>query len=38
MQKKTTGVLAGVAGAALLMGGTTFALWSDSAEIGRAHV
>lgn len=32
MQKKTTGVIAGVAGAALLMGGTTFALWSDSAD------
>lgn len=32
MQKKTTGLIAGVAGAALLMGGTTFALWSDSAD------
>jgi len=36
MQKKTTGVLAGVAGAALLMGGTTFALWSDSAGVDGA--
>jgi len=36
MQKKTTGVVAGVAGAALLMGGTTFALWSDSADVDGA--
>src|SRR5699024_10635751 len=31
MKKKTTGIIAGAAGAALLMGGGTFALWSDSA-------
>lgn len=33
MNKKTTGLIAGAAGAALLMGGATFALWSDSAEV-----
>jgi len=33
MKKKTTGIIAGAAGAALLMGGGTFALWSDSAEV-----
>ncbi len=38
MQKKTTGVIAGVAGAALLMGGTTFALWSDSAPVDGAQI
>lgn len=31
MNKKTTGILAGAAGAALLIGGGTFALWNDSA-------
>ena len=38
MQKKTAGVVAGVAGAALLMGGTTFALWSDSADVDGATI
>lgn len=38
MQKKTTGVVAGIAGAALLMGGTTFALWSDSADVDGAQI
>lgn len=33
MNKKTTGLVAGAAGAALLMGGATFALWSDSADV-----
>ncbi|UFU03293.1 alternate-type signal peptide domain-containing protein [Ruania suaedae] len=33
MKKTTTGLLAGAAGAALLLGGTTFALWSDSEDI-----
>ncbi|HLS65290.1 MAG TPA: alternate-type signal peptide domain-containing protein [Ruania sp.] len=36
MQKKTTGVVAGIAGAALLMGGTTFAMWKDSADVPGA--
>ena len=38
MQKKTTGVIAGIAGAALLMGGTTFALWSDSDTVDGAEI
>ena len=38
MQKKTTGVVAGIAGAALLMGGTTFALWSDSDTVDGAEI
>lgn len=38
MQKKTTGVVAGIAGAALLMGGTTFALWSDSDTVDGAQI
>lgn len=38
MNKKTTGFVAGVAGAALLMGGTTFALWSDSADVDGAQI
>ncbi|WP_147915465.1 alternate-type signal peptide domain-containing protein [Ruania zhangjianzhongii] len=38
MQKKTTGVIAGIAGAALLMGGTTFALWSDSDTVDGAQI
>lgn len=38
MQKKTTGVVAGIAGAALLMGGTTFALWSDSDTVDGAEL
>lgn len=33
MNKKTTGILAGAAGAALLLGGGTFALWSDSSSV-----
>jgi len=32
MNKKTKGILAGVAGIALLTGGATFATWSDSAS------
>lgn len=32
MNKQTTGIIAGAAGALLLLGGGTFALWSDSAE------
>lgn len=35
MSKKTTGIIAGAAGAALLIGGGTFALWSDSASINN---
>lgn len=31
MKKQTLGIIAGAAGAALLLGGGTFALWSDSA-------
>ena len=33
MKNKTKGVIAGLAGLALLSGGTTFALWSDSDSI-----
>lgn len=33
MNNKTKGIAAGAAGVALLLGGTTFALWSDSEEI-----
>ncbi|MCK6209886.1 alternate-type signal peptide domain-containing protein [Georgenia sp. EYE_87] len=33
MNNKTKGALAGVAGVAILAGGTTFALWSDSDEV-----
>lgn len=33
MNRKTTGLVAGAAGAALLMGGATFALWSDSETV-----
>lgn len=32
MNKKTTGIIAGAAGAALLLAGSTFALWSDSGK------
>ncbi|WP_217133845.1 alternate-type signal peptide domain-containing protein [Leucobacter chinensis] len=32
MKKTTTGFIAGAAGAALLLGGSTFALWSDSVQ------
>lgn len=33
MKNRTKGAVAGVAGVALLAGGTTFALWSDSADL-----
>jgi alternate signal-mediated exported protein len=33
MNNRTKGVIAGIAGLALLTGGTTFALWSDSATV-----
>ena len=33
MNKKTTGILAGAAGAALLIGGGTFALWNDGESV-----
>lgn len=33
MKKTTTGFIAGIAGGALLLGGTTFALWSDSITV-----
>ncbi|WP_052436658.1 alternate-type signal peptide domain-containing protein [Georgenia sp. SUBG003] len=33
MNNRTKGALAGVAGVAILAGGTTFALWSDSDEV-----
>ncbi|WP_410602946.1 TasA family protein, partial [Bacillus sp. SIMBA_008] len=32
MNKKLTGIVAGAAGAALLLSGGTYALWYDSAE------
>lgn len=32
MKKSTAGIVAAVAGGALLLGGSTFALWSDSAK------
>ncbi|MCA5895185.1 alternate-type signal peptide domain-containing protein [Isoptericola sp. NEAU-Y5] len=39
MQKKTKGLVAGVAGGALLLGTAgTFALWSDTDTIGRAEI
>lgn len=38
MNKKTTGIVAGAAGAALLMGGATFALWNDSAEVAGGAI
>lgn len=38
MNRKTTGILAGTAGAALLIGGGTFALWSDSADVDGATI
>lgn len=38
MNKKTTGVIAGAAGAALLVGGATFALWSDSAPVAGGTI
>lgn len=33
MNKKLTGIVAGAAGAALLLSGATYALWSDSATV-----
>lgn len=33
MNKKLTGIVAGAAGAALLLGGSTYALWSDDADV-----
>lgn len=38
MNKKTKGLLAGAAGAALLLGGSTFALWSDSTQVDGARI
>lgn len=38
MNRKTTGILAGAAGAALLIGGGTFALWSDSVDVDGATI
>ena len=38
MNNKTKGVIAGIAGLALLGGGTTFALWSDSDTISGATI
>src|SRR5690606_2413486 len=38
MNNKTKGVIAGIAGLALLGGGTTFALWSDSATLTGATI
>lgn len=38
MNKKTTGIVAGAAGAALLVGGATFALWSDSAPVAGGTI
>lgn len=38
MNKKTTGIVAGAAGAALLMGGATFALWNDSAAVAGGAI
>jgi predicted ribosomally synthesized peptide with SipW-like signal peptide len=38
MNNKTKGALAGVAGVAILAGGTTFALWSDSEEVDGGEI
>jgi alternate signal-mediated exported protein len=38
MNNKTKGALAGVAGVAILAGGTTFALWSDSASVNAGVI
>jgi alternate signal-mediated exported protein len=38
MNKKTTGLVAGAAGAALLVSGATFALWSDSEEVAGGTI
>lgn len=38
MQKKTKGLVAGAAGVALMLSGTTLALWSDSEEVNGAEL
>ncbi|HLS13021.1 MAG TPA: alternate-type signal peptide domain-containing protein [Beutenbergiaceae bacterium] len=38
MNKKTKGMLAGAAGAAILIGGSTFALWSDSETVAGGEI
>lgn len=38
MKKQTLGVVAGAAGAALLLSGGTFALWSDSADVDGGKI
>ncbi|MHA3685068.1 alternate-type signal peptide domain-containing protein [Leucobacter sp. HY1908] len=38
MKKQAQGIIAGAAGAALLLGGTTFALWSDSEDVAGATI
>lgn len=38
MNKKTKGLLAGAAGAAILIGGSTFALWSDSETVDGGQI
>lgn len=38
MKKTTQGFLAGAAGLGLLLGGSTFALWSDSADIDQQRI
>ncbi|MBF0671206.1 MAG: alternate-type signal peptide domain-containing protein [Salinibacterium sp.] len=38
MNRKTTGVIASAAGATLLLGSGTFALWSDSAEVSSGTI
>ena len=37
MKNKTKGVIAGLAGLALLSGGATFALWTDTRQPRRRH-
>lgn len=38
MKNKTKGLIAGIAGIALLTGGSTFALWSDSATVAGGTI
>lgn len=38
MKKTTQGFLAGAAGLGLLLGGSTFALWSDSADLSEQRI
>ena len=38
MNNKTKGAIAGIAGIALLAGGTTFALWNDSADLNGGTI